>query len=638
MSELFQCHFLVWLVTLLTMLAGPTAILPAEEVPQSVEELWADFDPRRDPLEIEVIREFRRDGAVIRHVRFLVATFKGQPARMTAIYGFPETASDASADSTVRHKVPAVMHIHGGGQRGSLSEVLLLVSRGYAGLSVNWGGSAGQTPFNSVEGAEASDPNTDWGSVDPSQLNVAGYQSILPGPRQLVEDREHPKNCNWYVLALGCRRALTFLEQQPEVDPDRLGVHGYSMGGNLTMYVAGSDHRVRAAVPAVGGAGWRWEPHQFAGGVDQQDHIRGDVSLFRRTLSFESYAPLIRCPILHRSSTNDFHGWMDDVYRTNSLIPDQPLRYSWTPHLNHRLSPEVAVSMPLWFDQHLKGSTQLPETPATRLVLQTTDHIPMLRVTPDSHAWPVARVEIFYSVDADPRARFWRNTDIKRDGEEYVAALPLHETTLPLFAFANVYHQLPEPVSLDAIPGYGKPVGEVCLSSQLHAANPADLTSNGVMATMETSPLIDDFAPSRKMRDWYAINADHPTLVQHWTRKMTDPAYRAPKGSKLQLRLKMPATNTLTFVIVQNEWRSYRGQRKTFLCERVIAGSEEEQTVDFEPRDFTNEEGGLAAWESLDQFAICHHYSERKSKNRKPSNWVGPPPSLLRLEWSPADH
>ena len=98
---------------------------------------------------------------------------------------------------------------------------------------------------------------------------------MLPGPNQFYEDREHPKNCNWYLLTLGCRRGLTFLEQQPEVDPQRLGIHGWSMGGNLTMYVAGTDARVKAAVPGVGGQGWRWQPHEFPGGTWQQEHIRG---------------------------------------------------------------------------------------------------------------------------------------------------------------------------------------------------------------------------------------------------------------------------------------------------------------------------------------------------------------------------
>jgi len=104
-------------------LAGAEPAAASEPVPQSVEELWADFDPRQDPLETEVIREWREDGGVFRHVRFLVGRFKGQPARMAAIYGFPAEHEG---------KLPGVMHIHGGGQRGSLAEVRFLVGRAAA--------------------------------------------------------------------------------------------------------------------------------------------------------------------------------------------------------------------------------------------------------------------------------------------------------------------------------------------------------------------------------------------------------------------------------------------------------------------------------------------------------------------------
>jgi len=617
------------------LLVATCGSLRADEVPQSVEQLWADFDPRKDPLETEVIREFREAGAVIRHVRFLVGTFKGQPARMTAIYGFPVPTKDATGHTaTPKERLPAIMHIHGGGQRAFLHEVKMLVGRGYAALSVNWGGDGdGQPPFNALEGARPDDPNTDWGAVDPTQLNATRYDSIQPGPKQLVEDREHPKNCNWYLLALGCRRGLTFLEQQPEVDPQRLGVHGYSMGGNLTMYVAGSDNRVKAAVPAVGGAGWRWQPHGVLGGVIQQDHIKGDVDLFRRTLSFESYAPLVRCPVLHRSATNDFHGWMDDVYRTNALISNQPLRYSWTTHLNHRLSPEVAVSMPLWFDQHLRGRPSLPETPRSELVLRSADHIPVWRVTPDAKSLPVVRCDIYYSVDPDPRARFWRSAEAVRDGESFTASLPLHRLDLPLFAFANVFHTLPKPESLAAIPGYSKPINEVCLSSEFHAVQPAELQAAGVVATMQLSPLIDDFSSPHEMRDWYTFNADHPPLVQHWTRKLTDPAFRGRSGAKLKLTLKMPQTNTLTLVVIENEWRSYRGPKKTFTCDREINGAETEQIIVLETQDFRSINDVLKSWAEVDQFGICAHFAERGTAASPQRKWNGPVPTFIRLEW-----
>ena len=129
-----------------------------------------------------------------------------------------------------------------------------------------------------------------------------------------------------------------------------------------------------------------------------------------------------RCCIAAR--TNDHHGWMDDVYRTDALIEGQPVRHTWSPHLNIALTPEVAVTMPLWFDHFLKGGPALPETPASELVLKTGDGVPVLRVTPQA-AWPVARCDIYYSIDPDPRARFWRSAEVTRQGDVFMAKLPL---------------------------------------------------------------------------------------------------------------------------------------------------------------------------------------------------------------------
>ena len=598
-------------------------VFAAANVPQSVQELWADFDARKDPLEVEVIREWKEDGGVFRHVRYFIGTFKGKPARMAAIYGFPEGAK----------KLPAVMHIHGGGQRASLSEVKFLVAHGYAALSVNWGGSGdGKAPFNTCEKSEPGDPNTDWGAVDPSQLNVPGYNTMLPGPRQFFEDREHPKNNNWYLLTIGCRRGLTFLEQQPEVDARRLGVHGWSMGGNLTMYVAGTDDRVKAAVPGVGGQGWRWQDHEFIGGKTSQEQVKGNVEVFRRTLSFESYAPLIKCPVLHRSGTNDFHGWMDDVYRTNALIKNQPTRFCFSPHLNHRAIPEVAVAMPLWFDHFLKGGPALPETSHTELMLKTNDGAPMLRVTPTKHEWPIARCDIYYSVDPDPRARFWRSAEVVRDGDTFTAKMPLHTLDLPLFAFANVYFALPEPLSLKEIPGHKDPVRELCLSSLLHRIEPKQIGNSGIIATAKPTALIDDFADG--LRDWYVLNAGNLTHQETWTRKVTDPLYRGPDGAKLKLTFKLAQTNRIAIVLQQNEWRSYRGQRRTFVCERETQGDTAAQTIVFEVKDFTSPEGALTSWAQIDQLGICAHYPQRGAPAKEVPLWKGTALELLRIEWA----
>ncbi len=60
----------------------------------------------------------------------------------------------------------------------------------------------------------------------------------------------------WRLLPLeqidDIRSAITFLQAQDEVDPERIGVWGTSFGGGHAPYVAGVDDRVKVAVGQVG--------------------------------------------------------------------------------------------------------------------------------------------------------------------------------------------------------------------------------------------------------------------------------------------------------------------------------------------------------------------------------------------------
>ena len=63
---------------------------------------------------------------------------------------------------------------------------------------------------------------------------------------------------------------------------------------------------------------------------------------------------------------------MDDTYRTGALIPNKDVRYAFTPHMNHRFTPEFDVTRPLWLDQHLKGTFRLPCYPGVETGLSPT--------------------------------------------------------------------------------------------------------------------------------------------------------------------------------------------------------------------------------------------------------------------------
>jgi alpha-beta hydrolase superfamily lysophospholipase len=74
------------------------------------------------------------------------------------------------------------------------------------------------------------------------------------------------------------RNAVSFLMGLPEVDPKKIGTFGYSMGGGISVYTAGVDDRVKAAVGVGGvynGSFWmrglrrKWEWDEYLAKIER---------------------------------------------------------------------------------------------------------------------------------------------------------------------------------------------------------------------------------------------------------------------------------------------------------------------------------------------------------------------------------
>lgn len=593
------------LILCLMYLGSDVAV--AQDHPKTVEALFSEFDPQKAPLETKIVRAWEKDGIVYRYVTFTIGTFKDKPARMAGFFGFPKGAKN----------LPGLLHLHGGGQRAFLHEVEFYSKRGYACLSINWGG-------REMEGAKLNDASTDWGAVDPTQKNVPGYFNLKPGDKYL-DPVDSPRNNNWYLLTLGSRRGLTFLEQQPEVDADHLGVYGHSMGGNLTVFVAGTDDRVKVAAPSVGGSGFRTYPWPLLP-QHKPRAPNGDLTLFRATLAFQSYSPLIKAPTLWLGATNDFHGIMDDTYSTGELIPHENVRYSFTPHMNHRFTPEFAVTRPLWIDKHLKESFEFPTTPKSKLLISTDDQIPVLQVTPDS-TMPVERIHVLYSIDPDPQARFWRTAEAERKDDMWFAKLPVMSVKQPLFAFANVHYRLDK----SEIASFAQPTESFAISSMLHTATQKQMQNATVKATDKSSLLIDDF--SHGWQDWYLLSGGNPHHWEYSTRKINDSKWRGEDGFQLAFDVQADKPNELVVVVTENFFRSYRGRSQLYIAVVKLNGGKEAQTVMLEPQDLKTSDGiALDSWKSLDLLSFRAYY-DKGEKLLGSKQWAGPQPKFQILRW-----
>lgn len=128
-------------------------------------------------------------------------------------------------------KLRAVALFHGYGDHAYSAWAARFAARGFAAISIDERGH-GRSTRRTVDG------------------KVTKYRPGFPG---LMVDgiAGNPRDYSMIGIVADSMRAVDFLASRPEVDPNRMGVTGGSMGGAMSIIVPALDRRVRAAAAGV---------------------------------------------------------------------------------------------------------------------------------------------------------------------------------------------------------------------------------------------------------------------------------------------------------------------------------------------------------------------------------------------------
>ncbi len=588
--------------------------------PQTLEELWNNFDPRKETLDTEILHEWEEDGVEMKVLRYRIGIFKGQKAMMAAIYGYPKDSKN----------LPGLVQIHGGGQYADYRAVLTNAKRGYATISISWAGRINAPDYHVNPEIvklfwdnKTDSPNykitTDWGAID-------GYHAPCRNPENnfngvsaaswTLDSIESPRNSPWFLSALGARRALTFLEQQVQVNPDKLGVYGHSMGGKLTVLSA-SDPRVKAAAPSCGGI---------------SDNVN-ENPLYQKTIADNVNLQEISCPIIFLNPANDFHGHLRDLPTAVNLLKSKEWRVVSAAHHNHQDLGQSEVTGLLWFDQYLKGTFTYPETSESLLELKTKNGIPFFSVKPDASK-PILEVDIYYTQQGENSGeipdrenrmnRFWHHAKaIKKDGN-WIANLSLLSTDKPLWAYANVLYSLEEAVT-GAGYYYGVyRVNTFNLSTLIQIATPEQLKAARVKNTMKPSLVIETFEDDWD-KEWFTYK---PEFWSRKTHKVYNDKWKAPKNAKLAFEVRSAEPNKMVVGIDK------------YATEIQLKGGQEWQRIVLVANDFQNALGGiLPNWTGIKEFRLGTKETLKEKidfENKKldlGAEWTGEQPEFRDLGW-----
>ncbi len=604
--------------------AAEETLPPLKEgkAPTTVPEMWAGFDPRKEPLDVEVLQEWTEEGVVIRVLRYRIGTFKGKKAMMAAVFGYPKAAKG----------LPGLVQIHGGGQYADANAVLANAKRGYATISIAWAGRIRSKNYQ-VSPAQVrlfwegktDHPDyrvtTDWGPLDayhaPSREKETVYPSAKPTPFT-IDPVESPRNSPWFLSALGARRALTFLEQQPQVDPKRLGVYGHSMGGKLTVMTAAADKRVKAAAPTCGGV---------------SDRYKG-TPLFKATIGDQPNLRGITCPILFQTPSNDFHGRISDLQLAVEEVQSKDWRISSSPHANHQDLPEYEMVGMLWLDHHLQGGQELPTTPEMNFELVGSRQMPLFMVRPESGSKPVA-VDIYFTQQGlregefkdheNTKARFWQHAQgEEKNGWWSVPILPWSDE-LPLWVYADVTYEAAKPVAGAGYYYRRYVTKRYHLSSRMVMIPPGGLKGKGLVTEEgKRSADIEGFEEGWE-KEWYTL---HPEMWGHRTHKVHHPRWKAPEGARLSVEIRSKEAKKMAIGV------------DDYGADVDLTGDGEWQKVVLTPGALKNAHGEpLQSWEGIKELRLMAQdwvRGRRDGENKAREYgepWKGEGPEFRRLRW-----
>ena len=191
-------------------------------VKEKLREIIGPF-PEKTPLNAKIISVIKKEGYRIEKIVY--ESFPG--SYVTGCLYVPEK---------VKGKVPAILNVIGHNQESFRNELYQVINYNFVkkGIMV-----FAIDPPGQGEHVQNYDTTVKFSSVGYSVVehNYFGNYPFLSG-----------YSCAKYFIWDGIR-AIDYLVSRKEVDPERIGMTGWSGGGTVTNYVAALDDRVKVAIP-----------------------------------------------------------------------------------------------------------------------------------------------------------------------------------------------------------------------------------------------------------------------------------------------------------------------------------------------------------------------------------------------------
>ncbi|MEI8036944.1 MAG: prolyl oligopeptidase family serine peptidase [Verrucomicrobiota bacterium] len=386
-------------------------------------QVWADYDPNKGEFKEEIVKQETKDGLYYRE-SYISAYVVGEEVRVYTLYQVKAGA----------HKAPGLLNVHGWMGAASINKDY--VADGWAVMSYDYCGKNGNRVHYTKYPEKLSHGEMCGGKVT---------NCSLPD-KTSITDPKQTSDYLWYAIE---SRVLSYLEQQKEVDKSRIGAVGYSYGGTI-MWFLGMDPRIKAVV-AYFGIGYTEYYRNRGVMMYNVPYVEPEKSpgekIYLAGIAPEAHVPYITAPTLFLNGSNDHHGVCERGLETFKVFPKNVPWAFAVQVRGHHNTEKIGQDTKMWLEKYvLKKEVFWPDHPQSVITLDAGG-VPQLMVKP-SNPQRVKSVEIYYALK-NPSwiSRAWRDATVVRQGDHWLAKLPVINVDDYVFAYANVIYDTTAVVS-----------------------------------------------------------------------------------------------------------------------------------------------------------------------------------------------
>ena len=376
-------------------------------------EFWAE--PVGLAFDTVVLENGEEGDVVWQSMVYTSEIYQGEPMRIFAYYAHPKSPG----------RYPAVVDIHGGGGGADLNNAKTFAGAGYACLSYDW-----HTCGDPVQPV--------WHPGDPlpsekyTRYGNLRYTDWAKHFSETGPDNDWKRPVLYRAVTAG-RRALTWLSQRPEVDPERLGVEGHSWGGFLTQLICGIDPRIKAAVASASAGAWI---SRYNKGIEGHLAYLTPWQVFQWSRRYDpaSFADNIKSSLLVHIAAADFFGSIDTLADYWLLVPGQKSLQiiPASSHSSGDLRNRIA-----WMDHWFKGGPAFPEIKEVKIE-PDKNGLWNVRVTATGPVEITAANVNWTTSPCDWNKRTWAQRLLVRDGDAWTGTFATVNAGTTLRAFVSV--------------------------------------------------------------------------------------------------------------------------------------------------------------------------------------------------------